>query len=147
MLSQKVKEYLVEDGIYDDSEDAAYRQAIIDLEIPMDSDIAEFNIYSNSVTFDGRDYELYNICWFSINSGYKEKLKMVQENLGLSEEYIPLDSFDAEHGFFYNRKDGSVIELELGENLENFLKGQIDTKWNTFNDFVEWFFELDGKEA
>ncbi|MHC5311071.1 hypothetical protein ACYSNM_13600 [Myroides sp. LJL116] len=55
-------------------------------------------------------------------------------------QFIPLDSFEAEHGFFYNKENGTVIELELGESLANFHKGIIDKQWESFNSFLEWYF-------
>ncbi|WP_369012062.1 hypothetical protein SM114_12745 [Erwinia pyrifoliae] len=62
--------------------------------------------------------------------------------LGLQDEYIPLDSFEGEKGFFYNKKTGQVIELSLGKELEDFQAGNINPQWDNFNDFIEWFFNI-----
>ena len=62
--------------------------------------------------------------------------------LNLPEEYIPLDSFEGEGGFFYNRKTGEVLELELGQKLIDFQSGKLQPQWKDFNAFLEWYFEL-----
>lgn len=67
----------------------------------------------------------------------------MQSALKLPEEYIPLDSFEGEGGFFYNRLTGEVLELELGQKTIEFQKGKLLPQWKDFNEFLEWFFALD----
>lgn len=142
MLSEKVKSYLEARGSYDSSDDDAYRGVLERLNVSIDSAFADFNLHTTDVTFSGRKYELYNICWFTLNSNYDLDLKAAHEVLKMPQEFIPLDSFEAGGGFFYDRTSGSVIELELGEKLENFLTGNLAPQWQSFNDFLEWYFEL-----
>lgn len=142
MLSEKIKSYLEARGSYDGSDDDAYRGVIERLNIPLDSAFADFNLHTTDVTFSGRKYELYNVCWFTLNSNYDFDLKAAWETLKISHEFIPLDSFEAGGGFFYNRTTGSVVELELGESLKNFLIGNLAPQWKSFNDFLEWYFQL-----
>ena len=70
MLSEKLKEYLVETGLYDTTEDANYRKVMSDLGINLETPFAQFNLYTNETTFSGNRAELYNVCWFAINSIY-----------------------------------------------------------------------------
>lgn len=142
MLSAKIKNHLIKENIFDENEDLNYQKVIRDLGIDEESSFAEFNLYTNAVTFSGR-YVIYNICWFAINSHYLENVSYVQSSLKLPTEYIPLDSFEGGGGFFYNRKTGEVLELELGEKLEKFWEGKLIPQWKNFNEFLEWFFELD----
>ena len=142
MLSKKVKSFLVEQGIYYENDDAAYTKVIDDLGIPLDSDFADFNMHTNCITFSGRMYEIYNVCWFMLYSNYDLNVVAAREGLKLPQELIPLDSFEAEGGFFYNRQTGSVVELELGDKLRNFLAGKLEPQWKSFNLFLEWYFEL-----
>jgi hypothetical protein len=142
MLSKKVKDYLIEEGFFDETEDKQYQKVISDLDIPLDTAFADFNLHTNSVTFSGQLSDLYNICWFTINSGYLTQVDNIQKALKLPSEYIPLDSFEGEGGFFYNRKTGEVLEIELGEKLKEFLSGKLQPQWKNFNDFLEWYFEL-----
>ncbi|EWH11436.1 hypothetical protein KLA_15605 [Cellulophaga geojensis KL-A] len=142
MLTDKIKKYLIENKYYDTTEDLDYQKALESLGININSSFAQFNLGTNAMTFKGRIGNIYNVCWFYINSSYEKQIIAFQENFSIPKEYIPLDSFEGEGGFFYNRKTGEVIELELGEKLLNFQKGIIDTKWDSFNEFLEWYFEL-----
>ena len=65
-----------------------------------------------------------------------------QAVLGIPSEYLPLDSFEGEGGFFYNRNTGEVLEIELGEKLINFQNGKLSPQWKDFNSFLEWYFGL-----
>ena len=85
---------------------------MIKLGIDLQTPFAQFNLYTNSITFSGRYSDIYNVCWFAINSTYFEQIGYMQSALKLPEEYIPLDSFEGEGGFFYNRLTGEVLELE-----------------------------------
>lgn len=142
MLSEKIKKYLVENNLYDNTEDISYQKAMKSLKIDINSSFAEFNLNTNPITFSGRKGDLYNICWFYVNSSYENQINAFRENFHIPQEYLPLDSFEGGGGFFYNRKTEQVVELELGEKLENFYNGIIDTKWNSFNDFLEWYFNI-----
>ena len=115
MLSEKLKKYLIEAGLYDLTEDKSYQEVMIKLGIDLQTPFAQFNLYTNSITFSGRYSDIYNVCWFAINSTYFEQIGYMQSALKLPEEYIPLDSFEGEGGFFYNRLTGEVLELELGQ--------------------------------
>ncbi len=142
MLSKKIKDYLIKEGLYDETEDKQYEKAIADLGISFDTDFADFNLHTNAVTFSGQAYDIYNVCWFLINSTYLEQIDNMQKALKLPSEYIPLDSFEGDGGCFYNRKTGEVLEVELGQKLIDFLSGNLQPQWQTFNDFLEWHFEL-----
>lgn len=143
MLSEKIKSFLEARGTYDGSDDAAYRGVLEELNIPLDTAFADFNLHTTDVTFSGRKYEVYNVCWFVLNSNYDLDLKAAREQLKIPDEYIPLDSFEAGGGFFYNRKTEAVVELELGEKLKSFMRGELEPQWQSFNAFLEWFFDLE----
>ena len=55
---------------------------------------------------------------------------------------LPLDSFEAEGGFFYNRNTGEVLEIELGEKLINFQNGKLSPQWKDFNSFLGCYLGL-----
>lgn len=145
MLSEKVKKLFSEKGYIPLTEEdkEIFTNALIELNIPLNSSIAELNLSTYGPTFSGK-YELYNLAWFKIYSDDLDyALEYAQDDLNLPDEYLPLDNFEAEHGFFYNLNTGEVLELELGEQLEKFLSGELKPQWKNFNDFLEWFFELD----
>jgi len=143
MLSEKIKKYLKKEGLYDDTEDTNYQIVMKNLGIDECTAFAEFNLHTNAVTFSGQSSELYNVCWFAINSMYYEQITKMQSILNLSNEYLPLDSFEGEGGFFYNRKTEEVLEIELGTKLNDFHNGKLSPQWKDFNSFLEWFFKIE----
>ena len=145
MLSKKIKELFNQKGSVSltKEEKQKYIEALVDLNIPLSSIFAEFNLSTIGPTFNGRKREIYNVCWFKIYSNDLDyAIESARNILKIPEKYLPLDSFEGEGGFFYNKETGEVVELELGEKLINFQKGIIDTKWNNINEFLEWYFEL-----
>lgn len=146
MLSDKVKDFFRQKGYMPLSiEDRQqYERILISLDIPLDSVFAEFNLATYGPTFMSRGYELYNVCWFKM---YSEDLDYAIESardvLKLPDEYLPLDSFEAESGFFYNRKTEAVLKIEIGQVLEDFQNGKLSPQWKDFNSFLEWYFNID----
>ena len=51
MLSNKVIDYLNKQGVYSEKEDKAYKKALIDLGIDLNSDFALFNLNTTEITF------------------------------------------------------------------------------------------------
>ena len=143
MLSEKIKTFCKEKGWWNDDYTQEYADALRKLKIDLTSDFATFFLHvEDSPTFYGRHQELYQICWFAINTNYDLAITFAHDALELPNEYIPLDSFEGEGGFFYNRSTGAVLEIELGQKLIDFQKGELQPQWHDFNSFVEWFFEI-----
>lgn len=143
MLTDKIKEFCKLNGWWYEDTSEEYITVIKELGINVKSEFAEFYLHAeDNSTFYSRNKEIYQICWFSINSNYELDLERTHKALNLPLEFIPLDSFEGGGGFFYNKNTGEIIELELGEKFEHFQNGIIDTKWNSFNEFLEWYFEL-----
>ncbi len=108
-LSDKVRAFFDEKGYVslNPGERNDYEGILKDFGIPLDSEFAAFNLATIGPSFYSRGYELYNVCWFTKYSDDLEyAIDSAREDLGLPEEYLPLDSFEAESGFFYNRKTG-----------------------------------------
>ena len=142
MLSKKIKTFCKEKGWWNDDYTQEYADALRKLKIDLTSDFATFFLHvEDSPTFYGRHQELYQICWFAINTNYELAITFAHDALELPNEYIPLDSFEGEGGFFYNRSTEEVLEIELGQKLIDFQKGELQPQWHDFNSFVEWFFE------
>lgn len=143
MLSKKIKTFCKEKGWWNDDYTVEYADALRKLDIDLTTDFATFFLHvEDSPTFYGRHQELYQICWFAINTNYELAITFAHDALELPNEYIPLDSFEGEGGFFYNRSTGAVLEIELGQKLIDFQKGELQPQWHDFNSFVEWFFEI-----
>ena len=143
MLSEKIKTFCKEKGWWNDDYTVEYADALRKLNIDLTTDFATFFLHvEDSPTFYGRHQELYQICWFAINTNYELAIIFAHNALELPNEYIPLDSFEGEGGFFYNRSTGAVLEIELGQKLIDFQKGELQPQWPDFNSFAEWFFEI-----
>lgn len=143
MLSEKIKTFCKEKGWWNNDYTQEYADALRKLNIDLTTDFATFFLHvEDSPTFYGRHQELYQICWFAINTNYELAITFAHDALELPNEYIPLDSFEGEGGFFYNRSTGAVLEIELGQKLIDFQKGELQPQWHDFNSFVEWFFEI-----
>jgi len=145
MLSHKITNLFEQRGYLPltEEEKENYTKALISLGIPLNSVFAAFNLSTIGLTFAERGYELYNVCWFKI---YSEDLDYAIENASkiflLPEEYLPLDSFEAESGFFYNCNTGEVLHLQLGQTLFDFQNNKLKPQWKDFNTFLEWFFNV-----
>lgn len=101
--------------------------------INLNSDLAYFCLHTTEMSFKWRIGSIDNICWYLIYSTYAQRIESLQCFLGLSKEYIPLDSFETEGGFFYNRETEEVLELELGQKLIDFQNGKLQPQWKSFN--------------
>lgn len=143
MLSEKIKTFCKEKGWWNDDYTQEYADALRKLNIDLTTNFATFFLHvEDSPIFYGRHQELYQICWFAINTNYELAITFAHDALELPNEYIPLDSFEGEGGFFYNRSTGAVLEIELGQKLIDFQKGELQPQWHDFNSFVEWFFKI-----
>lgn len=144
MLSPKVQQYFKEQNAWYEEASTDYAGALETLHIPLDSDFAQFYLHAETgPTFYSRHQELYHICWFVLYSNYDLSVHSARETLKLPEQYLPLDAFVGEGGYFYNRQTDQVLELNLGQPLQDFRAGQLQPQWQNFNSFLEWFFELD----
>ena len=144
MLSNKVKVFCRQKGWWYDDASPDYEEELIKLGIDIGSDCAEFYLHAeDGPTFSSGGHELYQLAWFSKNTKFDLALKRTHDTLGLSVDYIPLDSFEGQGGYFYNSRTGEVVETSLGARLEDFKAGRFDPQWSNFNSFIECYFNLD----
>lgn len=143
MLSSKIVCFCRDRKWWFDNVEPVYRNAISRLEIDLSSDFSQFYLHAeDGPTFTSKNGEIYQVCWFYSNSEYKGRLVVAREVLGIPESYIPLDSFSGGRGYFYNKETGEVFDIELGDTLRRFLRGDLEPRWRGFNEFIEWFFDV-----
>lgn len=143
MLSKKVIDFCKKQGWWFDDVSVEYELELKKLGVDASSDFAQFYLHvEDGPTFVSRGKEIYHICWFSINTNFGFALKRTHETLGVPSDYLPMDSFEGESGFFYNRLTGEVVEISLGDSLADFKQGRLKPQWASFNGFLEGFFEL-----
>ena len=137
MLDSKVITYLKDKGWWFDDISEPYKLALCSIGLDLDSDISMFYLHAeDGASFYSRNQELYQLCWFAINSDYNLLIESAISAYELPYNYIPLN--DLSNGtYFYNKKDGTVIFLEVGEDFSS-----CKTKWNDFNSFICWYFKI-----
>lgn len=143
MLTQEIINFCISKSWWFDDASQEYEQALMELNIRLDSDFAKFYLHvEDGPTFLSRNKELYHIGWFMVNTNYMLNVKSAHKTLQLPEAYIPLDSFEGEYGYFYHRQSGEVLRLSLGEEWHQFQRGEVEPQWGSFNSFLLWYFEL-----
>ena len=147
MLSDKLISYFKEREIWFDDDSDSYRKVLEGLNIPVESTFYEFFMkVDDGATYYSRKFEIYNICWFMLNS---DDLKLLMENLWINrpdkqlpKNYIPFSPFEAEKVLLYDINTDYVYFVNEQE-INNIINGIIKSEyWNSFNEFLEWFFEL-----
>ena len=94
------------------------------------------------------DSEIHGCEGFIINSlddlvDYENSItKHLIENYGISEKYISLFNLEIDDYLLYNKEDDSVKLIEAQNMKELSNDEYYDEKWDSFNDFLEHFFEL-----
>ncbi|WP_052732475.1 hypothetical protein [Hymenobacter terrenus] len=148
MIDEKIKNYLDSRGIPRLSETGRqnYIDVLTKLGIPISSNVADFFLTYDEISFSGRSYQVFHICWSFINTyDYELLLKNLWERRPwgvLPRNYIPLSSFEGEKIFIYNYLTDSVSlvsELEINELIAN----QFQPQWGSLNSFLFWFFEVE----
>ncbi|OWR30348.1 hypothetical protein CDO73_10505 [Saccharibacillus sp. O23] len=144
MLAPEIEQFCRAKGWWHDDVPETYERALAELDIDPDSAFGRFHRHVEDMpTFLSRNREIYQIGWFALNTDYARSIRAAHEGLGLPEAYLPLDAFEGEGGFFYNRETGEVADVSLGEPLRRLLTGEERPRWASFNDFLKWFFELE----
>ena len=76
---------------------------------------------------------------FLLFSTYELDVLRASDGLGLPKEFIPLDSFEGEVGFFYNKQTEEVFQFSLNRSTENSTQLTTLAKWDTFDLFLDWY--------
>lgn len=143
MLPQQLVDFCKSKNWWYEEAAKEYEQALMELNISLDSDFAKFYLHvEDGPTFLSRNKELYHVGWFMVHSNYMLSIQSAHETLQLPEAYLPLDSFEGEYGYFYDRSSGEVLRLSLGEEWHQFQRGELKPQWASFNAFLVWYFEI-----
>lgn len=127
-------------GWWYDTSSEEYISAIRDLDIDPNSTIGQFYSHAeDGPTFTSKGVVLYHIYWFLLFSTYELDILRASDGLGLPKEFIPLDSFEGEVGFFYNKQSEEVFQFSLNRSPENTMQLTTIAKWDTFNLFLDWY--------
>ena len=140
MISLENINKIKNNGWWYDTPSEEYVSAIKDLGIDPNTTIGQFYIHSeDGPTFTSKGVVLYQICWFLLFSTYELDILRASEGLGLPKYFIPLDSFEGEIGFFYNKHTEEVFQFSLNRSTENTTQLTTIAKWDTFDLFLDWY--------
>lgn len=116
-LSEYTRQALINKGLHTAGSGQGH-ELLDPLGIDRDSAIADFFTHVTGVDYEGvNHHEIDDHVWFIENTSYLKDRKSRLSSLGLSDNFIPLDSFKGGGGCFYNTSDGGVYDIELGEPL------------------------------
>lgn len=144
MLSEGLIDFFKQQGWWYEDASADYALELDRLGVDAASAFGQFCLHvEDGPTFMQNGKELYQVAWFAKNTDYQLALTSAHDGLGLPQAYLPLDSFEGESGYFYNRQSGQVLRVALGSELSDFRQGRLAPQWSTFNDFLAHYFQLD----
>ncbi|WP_411348107.1 hypothetical protein [Paenibacillus sp. WLX2291] len=140
---QDIEQYGRQQGWWYDEAHQPYGEALRELGLAETDEVFIFFTHAeDGPTFHSARGEMYHWGWFMLHSD-DVKLSMIRmQELGIDDEYIPLNSFAGDGGHFYNRRTGQVLYLQAGELLQQYLAGQVQPQWETFAAYLGWYFQL-----
>ncbi|GLR14227.1 hypothetical protein GCM10007907_30170 [Chitinimonas prasina] len=116
MISHKLVAYFKSKNWWFDEETDAYKVALLELGISLESDIAAFFLHAeDGPNFIGSKGEILQLCWHIINTDYLENSESLKKSLGLPTCLILLTSSEGGGGYFYNKDTCGVLLIELGK--------------------------------
>jgi hypothetical protein len=147
MLSNKIIDFLKSKNWWFEDITEKYSDVLLDLKIPLDSDFAQFFLHAeDGPTFLSRSIEMYQVCWFMINSS---DLKLLMENIwnnkqgvSLPNSFIPISAPVDNKFLFYNIETEKVYDVSQSE-FHKVSNNESEPTWSSFNDFLIWYFRLE----
>jgi len=148
MLSDKLIAYFKEQNWWYEAEDIEDDELRVlkEIKVPLDSSFAFFFLHvSDGPTFISRNFEIYHVCWNLINTnGLQIMMNSLWEdrpNGVLPKDFIPFSPFERDTILLFNIKTNEVFEVDES-GIDLLVNNNKTAKWDTFNDFLEWYFEL-----
>ena len=145
MLNEKVRTFLLEKKWLDSGKNPQYDKVMMELNVPMDSDFGEFHRFTTEISFVGIGPELWNICWFSLNTGdFASLRKFYCENRPwgvLPSNFIPCSAYAGESILLYDTISQGVYYVNERE-INEMIAGNFTAQWRSFNEFLEHYFNI-----
>ncbi|WP_448168043.1 SMI1/KNR4 family protein [Burkholderia ambifaria] len=115
-------------------------RALQDLGVAPGTDFGQFYLkYRGSFISPRPVAELLDIEGSSIPT-IPDQTEYVRDRYGIPEQYLALTSDEGEGMYLYSKNNGAVYDLDILV-LNDFIKGRVQARWATFNDFLIWYFE------
>jgi len=140
MLSKKVKKYLKEEELELVPEyQKKFKEILTDYGINPNSSFMELmSTYSGE--FSGEEGTMLNVAE-DLSYGDDSNILKLQKTYNLDKKYLQLLTSEYDDYLLYNKEDDSVVLIE-GMNDQKLKDGDFDEEWNSFDDFLLDFFDL-----
>ena len=142
MIPESIIKYLAQDGDVVLRKDALQAfQALMQMEIDKESEFGEFYTrYRGGFISSEPRPELLDIAGPAIPA-IPDQTAYVLDRYELPEEFVALTSDESEGMYLYNKNNKSVYDFSVGQS-QDLINGKIQPRWNSFNEFLEWFFVI-----
>jgi len=138
-MNKKIKNYLNKNDIQLHAEyQKAYKQVLTDYGINPNSTFSELmSTYAGE--FSGSKGTIMNVAGDLSNREQSYNLKL-QRDIGLDKKYLQLLTAEYDDYLLYNIENDTVVLIE-GMNDKRLKEQDFDNEWNSFDDFLEVFFD------
>ncbi|KFA58445.1 hypothetical protein A9G48_00360 [Gilliamella sp. wkB18] len=139
MLKQNIKNYLDEEysTVLPEYQEK-YKKTLLKYHINPNSAFFEF-VSKYSDEYYGKYGLLYDIATDLSTDDNVTQILHEKEQVPL--KYISLINLETEDYLLYNKENEHVVLIESG-NIDKLKNNNFDKEWNSFNEFLEDFFEL-----
>jgi hypothetical protein len=142
MIPSKVEQYLTTvSGDVTRTDPKVAEKVLLNLGVAPSSELGEFYLkYQGSFISPRPVAELLDIEGPAIPA-IPDQTDYVRDRYHIPEQYLALTSDESEGMYLYNKDDQAVYDLDIGV-LEDLVNGRLSARWQTFNDFLAWYFEV-----
>ncbi|MBN3729658.1 hypothetical protein [Burkholderia sp. Tr-20390] len=141
MIPSKVEQYLATvSGDVSRADPRSAGKVLLNLGVAPSSELGEFYLkYQGSFISPRPVAELLDIEGPAIPA-IPDQTDYVRDRYHVPDQYLALTSDESEGMYLYNKDDHAVYDLDIGV-LDDLVNGRLSARWQTFNDFLTWYFE------
>ena len=142
MIPESIINYLAQEGDSVLRKDASPAfEALRQLEIDRKTELGEFYTkYKGGFISPEPRPELLDIAGPAIPA-VPDQTEYVLDRYELPVEFVALTSDESEGMYLYNKNNQSVYDFNVGQTQE-LVNGEIQPRWNSFYEFLSWFFDI-----
>ncbi|WP_155257338.1 MULTISPECIES: SMI1/KNR4 family protein [Burkholderia] len=142
MIPLKVEQYLAAvSGDVDRADPKAAEKVLVSLGVDSGSEFGEFYLkYQGGFISPRPVAELLDIEGPAIPA-IPDQTDYVRDRYRIPGQYLALTSDESEGMYLYNIEDRAVYDLDIVV-LDDFVSGRVPARWQTFNEFLMWYFDV-----
>lgn len=142
MIPEAIINYLAQEGsgiLRKDASDAF--ESLRQLGIDIKTELGEFYTqYRGGFISPEPRPELLDITGPAIPA-IPDQTEYVLDRYRLPAEFVALTSDESEGMYLYNKNNQAIYDFNVGQSQE-LVSGKIQPRWNSFNEFLVWFFNI-----